>query len=598
MSSLLGGVMSKRDSLRWIFLSALCLLSPAYAQTALDHRFDGAVRAFQPMMIERDGDLGAQASGKSFRSAVIAGRVLIDGEPAPNVLVALTRKTSGSVAADANPRTKSDSEGRFHLAGIRAGTYKLQAIAPGYIPVEAIPFASRILEVIVSDGEVIEDLQLELKRGGVIAGRVIDSKGRPLVEQEIIIKFLRRDGQPQMFNYAGAGVMNVTDDRGEYRIFGLPEGRYILGVGSRDLNAVLREENRSYLPRTFHPDVADESKAVPIEVGIGTESTDVNIVVGESKPTYAIKGRVVHMNTDRPVVGVMVAGSTMQREEEESLYQPEEGEKTNSNGEFTLRVARPGTYLLEMLKSPDSDYVSSQVFCEVVDHDVQELVIRAMPGATIRGKVLIGDTADPGKILKELQPMISYKIRMVGSKISVPIDRAIRVKENGEFEIRGVQPGIVTLSTFCPTNPRLLRLVRVDRDGASVDDGFEVRPGETTSGIRLLLKYASLSIRGEVRTTAGSLEPAQRFWVTAYHVDQTGGAVHNAVTDANGGFQFEQLTEGEYLIRLSPLKDEAGGSLDPQLQRASEAIAERVILKERESATVILKLDMTSRETR
>lgn len=78
-----------------------------------------------------------------------------------------------------------------------------------------------------------------------------------------------------------------TDDRGEYRLFGLPPGEYYVGVGvevfhpkadvlnafrNTALNAALQ------IPQTFFPNAASMSEAVSVTVREGEEVTGIDIV--------------------------------------------------------------------------------------------------------------------------------------------------------------------------------------------------------------------------------------------------------------------------------------------------------------------------------
>jgi hypothetical protein len=71
--------------------------------------------------------------------------------------------------------------------------------------------------------------------------------------------------------------MLTTDDRGVYRIFGLPKSRYLLSAGGYSKGEV------GYFQKTYHPNVTDQSQAKVVEVGEGEEITGVNINVAETK---------------------------------------------------------------------------------------------------------------------------------------------------------------------------------------------------------------------------------------------------------------------------------------------------------------------------
>jgi hypothetical protein len=77
-------------------------------------------------------------------------------------------------------RAKTDETGRFRFTGVMAGRHFISALAPGFATPSDNYLGQAEKMLSISDGENIEDVVIELKRGGVITGRVIDAQGRPL----------------------------------------------------------------------------------------------------------------------------------------------------------------------------------------------------------------------------------------------------------------------------------------------------------------------------------------------------------------------------------------------------------------------------------
>ncbi len=231
--------------------------------------------------------------------------------------------------------------GSFRFTGVTAGRYSILAIAPGYISIgddSGLRFG-RILNV--SEGENVEGVKFEIKRGGVIAGRVTDSQGRPLVEESIHLQKLDKDGKTQNNFYNNLIYLNYemyrTDDRGAYRIYGLPEGRYRVSVGyEQKPGSAGIASSRLFYPRVYHPDVTSESEAKAIEVSEGSEATDIDITVPEPKRTYDVYGRVVDAETGQPVAGVEIVIGGVNQEGRLSGGYSGGGERSKLNGEFRL----------------------------------------------------------------------------------------------------------------------------------------------------------------------------------------------------------------------------------------------------------------------
>jgi hypothetical protein len=80
--------------------------------------------------------------------------------------------------------------------------------------------------------------------------------------------------------YAFNDVLRAyTDDRGVYRAYGLPAGRYKVKVGDPSTGRTKVLFGRAPLPESYHPGVTNRSKAEVVEVAAGSEATDIDIRV-------------------------------------------------------------------------------------------------------------------------------------------------------------------------------------------------------------------------------------------------------------------------------------------------------------------------------
>src|SRR5262245_53045904 len=157
------------------------------------------------------------------------GNVTLKGEPARGVTVLLQLQRAGS---NNPPRSRTDENGRFRFTGVSAGSYSISALAPGYFSPGDNNFGRGGQTINVAEGEKIENISLDIRRGGVVAGTVTDSQGRPVVEETVNLSRLDREGRAQNYYFSNLNYdMSRTDDRGAYRIFGVPEGHYLVSVG-------------------------------------------------------------------------------------------------------------------------------------------------------------------------------------------------------------------------------------------------------------------------------------------------------------------------------------------------------------------------------
>ena len=166
----------------------------------------------------------------SLGTASITGRITFKEQPLPGMMVTL-ESARHIFNAQAPPLSaKTDTDGRYRLTGITAGQYSVSPRALAY----AIPYDGATYRpgktVTISDGEALEGMDFALVKGAVITGTITDYTGRAVIGQEVRLERLNEQNKATSFR-TGAYRMYNTDDRGAYRLFGLPAGRYRVGLG-------------------------------------------------------------------------------------------------------------------------------------------------------------------------------------------------------------------------------------------------------------------------------------------------------------------------------------------------------------------------------
>src|SRR5262249_22993196 len=163
-----------------------------------------------------------------------------------------------------------DEEGRYRFNGVAPGSYDVSPAAPAHVLPKQGRYGQPGKTVMVEVGEATEGVDFALTEGGGITGQVTDADGRPVVEEGVSLNKTTEQGNTFQFippNYESL----ITDDRGMYRVYGVPAGRYLVSVGTPYGPA--RGNRREYYKETFHPGVTDRAKAVSVEVKEGAETT-------------------------------------------------------------------------------------------------------------------------------------------------------------------------------------------------------------------------------------------------------------------------------------------------------------------------------------
>jgi carboxypeptidase family protein len=550
----------------------------------------------------------AQPAETKAGTATVSGRVTLKGEPARGVMVIL--RLLNSPVASNSPRAKADKSGRFQITGVAAGSYRVSAIAPGYVtPGDSLIDFRDGQTLSVAEGEKIENVDIEIKRGGVIAGRVTDSQNRPVIEETIYLLKFDRNNRPQDYrSYIGIFDMSRTDDRGFYRIYGLPEGRFLVSVGYAEMPGSSRvTSSREFYPRVFYPNVTSESKAKAIEVSEGSEATDVDITVPDSKQTRDVSGRVVDAGAGQPVAGVEVVVGGLTKDGKYVGGWDRRGALSGPNGEFRLFGVLPGKYAILTLPdgalgggSNNGGYISDisePTIIDISEGDATGVEVKVRQGASISGVAVIEGTNDPKTLAKLSQVNLIALIIDTGTTTSAPPNgRPFRVNSDGSFRINGLQAGKARIVALPPPDMRGLRVGRIEYNGAPAPQGIELDPWEQVTGVRVVLVNGTLTLRGELKIIGGAIPAGQRFRVSTRRVDQQMQNSPGAEVDARGQFIIENMTPGEYELSFIPFFNPNNEQLNPQLKRRLGTFKERVVVAVGNQQPVTLVIDLSQKE--
>ena len=130
--------------------------------------------------------------------------------------------------------TISDDAGRFSFDQLPSGRYTVTAEKEGYPSMSygaKRPFRAGS-GLSIEDGQALKDVVLRLARGAVLTGIVYDEVGQPLPGMLMMAWQIRNSlsGERTLDSALPNDGGVVTDDRGMYRIFGLPPGEYTVGT--------------------------------------------------------------------------------------------------------------------------------------------------------------------------------------------------------------------------------------------------------------------------------------------------------------------------------------------------------------------------------
>lgn len=129
--------------------------------------------------------------------------------------------------------TTTDEEGRFVFTQLPAGRYTMTASKTGFVSIAyGAKSAGRAgTPIQLEDGQKLESKPIAMPKGGVVTGIVLDEFGEPSPGTSVrALRMVMRTGEKRLES-AGTGT---TDDRGQYRIYGLQPGQFILTAQPRN----------------------------------------------------------------------------------------------------------------------------------------------------------------------------------------------------------------------------------------------------------------------------------------------------------------------------------------------------------------------------
>lgn len=562
---------------------------------------------FAALLWPLTGGLAAQVPRDRPRAPVaspgqIAGRV-ISGEAEPKPL-RRARVTLNSSALQSGRTTITRDDGTFVFDGLPAGQYALAAVKSGYIAMQygATGPGRPGLPVTVTAGGR-QTITFTIPRGSVITGMITGADGQPLSGQQVRAlrsRIVPPRGDRQLVDVPGSNA--VTDDRGIYRIFGLPAGTYLVAarprpaaeifgdglrtVDSAEVRQALADARRARDQRTpgpppapspsrqsiapepaarvafapvFYPGTTSTAQARAVTLGPGEERGSVDFDVAYV-PVARISGSVVGASGSGTRAYVRLIPDPTDALIDAAGFR---GVTTEANGAFAFDSVPPGRYVLSVRASSDGAmplrydaatalWASTELV--VGGQDITGVVLVPTPGVTLQGRILFEGKRSP----PSLSGIRSFALPL--SAATSPGGNPMAwIRDDGRFTLYGMPPGI-----YWPEYAVGIRisvgawwLKSIAMEGRELLDApLDLRASSEDVVVRFADSASQLT--GRALFVSGS--PATNAMVVVFSVDRRGWFFNSrriavASIDALGRYDVRNLPPGEYHVVASAALD-------------------------------------------
>lgn len=533
------------------------------------------------------GPSGNPAAAAQQKTAVeparLSGRVAhaATGEPLKRVNIILFPTEPGPDFVPAS--TITDAEGAFAMTGLPPGKYRMSAERAGFVRKE---FGARGnsrtgTTIALAAGQELKEIDFRLEPHAVITGRVTDEEGEPLPYVHVQTMTYRYvQGRRQLTPFGGS----QTNDLGEYRIFGLPPGRYYLSANYNRMGMMGGAVDRSAsnqpeegFASTYYPATNDPSSAVQIAVSAGKPVTGMDIRLRRSR-TLRIRGRITNLTANS--IGramVMLTARDSGPFQFERNMTPVRG----NEGNFEMRGVTPGSYYLTAQSFDGQNRQSARVPVDVGSSNVEGVEMTLSDSQEISGTVKVEGEAQVNPSSIRIYLEAREQGPMSGGGMSM-------TKEDGTFVIRNVMPDTYRVRVMAGQNQVYVKSVILGQQEAAEGE-ISISAG-VSPALSVLVSTAGAQVSGGVRGDKDApVQGAMVVLVPEVPKRQQPALYKFASTDQYGRFSLSAIAPGEYKLFAWDAV-EGGEWMDPDFLQVWENKGKSISVKENSKEAVDLAL--------
>jgi hypothetical protein len=525
-------------------------------------------------------------------SAAIKGQVTAGGTGAP---VRRAQVRAMSMEARGGGVTNTDGNGSFEIRDLPAGRYTVTVMKGGFAQAQ---FGQRRpgdmgTPIELADGQTAEKVNFVLTRGGVISGTVVDDGGEPMAGTQVAaMRFQFMQGSRRLVPAQSDGATDRTDDKGAFRLFGLPPGDYFVTATNRTNNfmaaGMTSTEQDGFAP-TYYPGTPNVNEATRVSVKGGQEINGANISMIVAR-LARVRGRVLNSRGE-PAAGSMAmlapadpyAGFMMMNMSNAMI---------GGDGAFEFANVAPGRYNVNIrasgMQNPNAEFAVMPI--TVSNDDLENLVVTTYTGAIARG-IVVTDDGSPPPFRPEQVQVFAQPLEAIRMFVNPGMNR---MNDDYTFEMTGLFERRRLVANVNPAGTSGWYLKAVMFDGQDItDSGAEFAPGRSYDGLQVVLTQKTTDFSGLVTDDRGT--PVLDATVVVFPANRDRWTylsryIRTLRPDTNGRFTTRNLPPADDYLIIAVQNLEQGQGNDPEFLARARDEAKPFSLNEGETKAVDIKL--------
>jgi Carboxypeptidase regulatory-like domain len=418
-------------------------------------------------------------------------------------------------------------------------------------------------------GQHAEDLIFKLMPTGIISGRVRDENGEPMPLAVVsAVQTHYSDGKRALV----PAMVVVTNDLGEFRLFNLTSGNYLLCVSPGMAIGSVRMASRN-LVTVYYPGTTDPSQATPAEVQAGVEIHGIDMGMQSSK-TFHVRGQIVGVSGDKKEFGAAVILHKADNE-----VSPERSNEVGKDGKFDIEGVMPGSYrVIAILPTEGGSPIFIHKTIEVTGADVDGVTLASEGTIVIEGHLKWDDETESTKV--------QLQVRLIPVEEFFSMPGHSEINKDGSLEIKDVMPDLYSLDITEPAPDAYLKGARY----GSADAMGTFRVSGAGGSLELLIGARGARVGGVVMNSDPVVVLGAWVALVPEEAKQKQKRLYQAVrTDANGKYEFRGVAPGSYTLFSW---DQVAGHEweDPEFMKAFEGKGAAISLEEKENKSMDLTL--------